>query len=120
MVTATRAVRVKGHPFFRSVKVEKPALTAGQDQSIRIAVKNPVQEVVILSALVTYPNGACENLATGTASTAADLRWRIPDTAAAGTVRFSLSAGSGGCCGGDVRKRNFGTIAPFEGSFDLV
>jgi hypothetical protein len=120
MVTAARAVRVKAHPFFRSVKVEKPALTAGQDQSIRITIKNPVQEVVILSAFVTYPDGKCDNLATGTTSTTAELRWRIPEAAVAGPVRFSLSAGSGGCCGGDPRKRNFGTITPFEGSFDLI
>jgi hypothetical protein len=120
MVTTSRAVPVKAHHFFRFVKVEKPRLSPGQEQAIRVTVKNPIQEVVIVSALVTYPNGTIENLANGTTSSRAEIRWLIPEDAGVGPVHFSLSAGGGGCCGGDVRKRSYGTVAPFEGSFDLV
>jgi|GEM_PF-4548294 len=120
MVTTSRAVPVKAHHFFRFVKVEKPQLSSGQEQAIRVTVKNPIQEVVIVSALVTYPNGTINNLADGTTGTRAEIRWQVPEDAGVGPVQFSVSAGAGGCCGGDLRKRSYGTLAPFEGSFELV
>lgn len=120
VTTVARAIPVKAHQFFRFVKVEKPQLSGGQEQVIRVTIKNPIQEVVVVSALVTYPNGQRRNLASGTTSNRAELRWEIPEEVGVGSVQFSVSAGSGGCCGSDLRKRTFGTLAPFQGSFDLV
>ncbi len=120
MATASRAVRVRAHPYLRSVRLAKPQLGAGDEQRIGVRISNPVQEIVIISALVTYPSGEFENLAVGTNTAGAELRWTIPATAGVGEARYSVSAGSGGCCGGDTRKRTFGTVGPVEGAFDLT
>jgi hypothetical protein len=116
----SQTIRVRSHPFVRSIRVAKPIVQAGEDQIIRISVRNPLQEVVIVSATVVYPAGDLENIATGTVTSTAEIRWRIPPWAGKGAVAFTLTAGSGGCCGGDARKRTLGTIRPIVGSFDIA
>ncbi|MCL4543644.1 MAG: hypothetical protein M1118_03425 [Chloroflexi bacterium] len=118
-MSTARLERVRDHLFFRSFRITKPCLKAGDQQTIRVSIKNPVQEVVVLSAVVTYPNGSVENFAAATITGRGELRWVVPPGMPSGSALVVLSAGSGGCCGSDLRKRHFGTLGPVEASFEV-
>lgn len=120
MVGALRTIRVRSHPFIRSIRIVKPTIQAGEDQVIRFSLHNPLQEVVVLSATIVYPGGDLENIATGTMTSKAEILWRVPAWARMGSAQVALTAGSGGCCGGDVRKQGFGTVSPIITSFEIV
>lgn len=109
--------RPDDHPFFKEVRLGKTFLRPGDEQSLDVRVKNPVQEVIVVSATVRYPSGAIENLSVATQTTSGQIAWRVPEDQPLGFASVAVSAGSGGCCGGDLRKRGLGTLTPVRGSF---
>lgn len=117
---ATMVRQVTGHPLLRTVRLSKRQVAAGARQGIAVTLRNPLQEVVVVSATVTYPNGDLDNLSTATTRQRGRLSWQVPPDAGKGEVSFVLSVGSGGCCGGDPWKRTFGAVPSVDGTFELV
>jgi len=113
-------IRLKTHPFFKAVRIEKNKVHAGDHQCLDITVKNSIQEVIVLSATIAYPNGELDNLSVATNTQSGQLHWQVPESTSSGRVAFVVSAGSGGCCGSDTRKRGLGTLASVRGSFEVL
>lgn len=84
-------------PPFQQVAVMYDVAAPGQEQTLAITLDQPGGFVTIFRLVVTYANGATQDVLDETMSNNTTISWVVPADAGAGVARYRLSTSGCGC-----------------------